>query len=374
MRIILGLFPAVLLSFGVLYAQEMPSSYGDNPQVTTFEEAFLGYNTASTQKDLHLTTHYAQKSYELGLEKFGNKDKNTVNLVLNWINAYTAHSQEHDSPIEKIKIDFPDLEKTQTGDPSTLINIYMAYGSYFLKSHERIQSTKAIAYYKKAIEIVEKFYEGNNVAIAMVNLEVGKNLYSAGGAKESKEYIQKARELFAKDPNKNAFNLAIANFWTAKYFLSTKSNNKAADFISEALKTLDDVDPTGQYALASHAFMIEILEKQGKRGEATKHCQMIGKAQPIDVNREQIPLYRFSPNYPRLAAERGTAGEVIIEFTVDAEGFVKNPRAIHGTHIKIFAPEAIKAVKEYRFAPRYVDGKPVSTDGLITRFTFHMRR
>lgn len=374
MRMVLGLLSVVIFSFAIAHAQEKPSSYGDNPKVKTFEEAFSGYTIASNQKDPHLTTHYAQKSYELGLVKFGNKHKNTVNLALNWIHAYNAHSQDHDSPIEKVTVAFPDLEKAPTSDPTTLIKLYLAYGSYFLKHPERHQFIKAIAYYKKATEIAEKLYEGNDATIAIFNLKVGKSLYASGGARESKKYLQKARSLFAKEPNKNAFNLAIANFWTAKYYLSTKSNKNAAAFMSGALKTFDEADPAGQYALASHAFMIQILEKQGKRDEATKHCQMIGKAQPIDVNREQIPLYRFSPDYPRSAAQSRREGDVIIEFTIDEEGFVKNPKAIDGKNMKAFAPSAIKAVKDYRFAPRYKNGKPVSTDGLKTRFTFQMAK
>lgn len=95
---------------------------------------------------------------------------------------------------------------------------------------------------------------------------------------------------------------------------------------------------------------------------------------PIDVNRDQIPLYRISPLYPRSAARIRKEGWVTVEFTVDDQGFVKDPKPIEGDNMKNFSKSAITAVKDYRFAPRFADGQPVSTEGLRYRFVFRMAK
>ena len=162
----------------------------------------------------------------------------------------------------------------------------------------------------------------------------------------------------------------MANFWLAKSYESTKKYATSVKHMSAALETLDKVAPTGHYTLIAHAHMVQILEKQGLSDEATAHCQLIGKMQPIDINRHQIPLYRFPPKYPNTSKE----GYVILEFTVDEQGFVKNPIALDSENMERFAEAAMEAVVGYRYAPRFEDGKPVSTDGVRTRFIFQQRK
>ncbi|MFC2080649.1 TonB family protein [Bacteroidota bacterium] len=62
--------------------------------------------------------------------------------------------------------------------------------------------------------------------------------------------------------------------------------------------------------------------------------------------------------YPQEALRRGIEGTVIILFTVDEEGFVKDPRVVNGDR-KSFNKEALRLVEQFpRWIPGEVDGIP----------------
>lgn len=375
MRMIAILFLTASLSITSAYAQDdKKREEHPDPVVTSFKQAYAGYNEVAKTKDHHLTTYYARRAYELGQEKFGYDHKNTIKLATNWLIAYNTHSRGHDAPGTQLSKTFSDMEKVAEGDPATLMDLDLAYATYLIDSRDTSDKNKALKYYKKVLKTAKDYYGSDENSLAYLKLDIAPRLYSGQYNKIAKKYLLEAKEVLAKDPEKNSTAIALSNFWLAKSYLTSKKHAKAAKAMSLALKVFDEVAPTGHYTLTGHAFMIQILEKQGKRDEATKHCQIIGNIQPIDVNREQVPLYRFSPQYPRSALVRRTEGNVIIEFTVDEQGFVKNPKAIDGENMKLFSKSALKAVADYRFAPRFENGEPVSTDSLEYRFVFQMAK
>ena len=83
-------------------------------------------------------------------------------------------------------------------------------------------------------------------------------------------------------------------------------------------------------------------------------------AVPLDIQREQL----------RQARGRG---EITVGFTVDAQGFVINPRIIGSTFVGL-DQAALAAISQFRYAPRFVDGKPVATTNVSHTFDFAMAR
>jgi len=80
----------------------------------------------------------------------------------------------------------------------------------------------------------------------------------------------------------------------------------------------------------------------------------------------------------RSGAEVGAGGYVIVRFTVDETGRVKDPVVVESYSDKgkgeWFHHAALEAVRKFRFIPRYVDGKPTSTPGVQQRLTFAIDR
>ncbi|MFT3763753.1 MAG: energy transducer TonB [Pseudoxanthomonas sp.] len=57
------------------------------------------------------------------------------------------------------------------------------------------------------------------------------------------------------------------------------------------------------------------------------------------------------PRYPPEALRAGTAGEVLVEFTVNPDGSVDNARVVRSTPARVFDREAVNAVRRWKFAP-----------------------
>ena len=66
---------------------------------------------------------------------------------------------------------------------------------------------------------------------------------------------------------------------------------------------------------------------------------------------ELKPVKRVDPVYPPEAARAGTNGFVEVEFTVDASGKVASVSVVNAKPARTFESAAVKAVKQWQFAP-----------------------
>jgi protein TonB len=102
---------------------------------------------------------------------------------------------------------------------------------------------------------------------------------------------------------------------------------------------------------------------------------------------EYLPIVKVQPQYPRRALSRGLAGYVIVEFTVTAQGTVKDPFVVENCgHIpnarapeecvdkpnSVFDSSAVKAALKFKYKPKVIDGNPVETTGVQNKITFEL--
>ncbi len=73
-----------------------------------------------------------------------------------------------------------------------------------------------------------------------------------------------------------------------------------------------------------------------------------------------IPIVRIEPQFPREALLKGINGWVEVEFTIEPDGSVSNPKVIDSQPPRIFDRNALRAIYKWKFKPRIVDGKPVA--------------
>lgn len=66
---------------------------------------------------------------------------------------------------------------------------------------------------------------------------------------------------------------------------------------------------------------------------------------------ELQPIKRVEPEYPEDALRTGKTGFVEVEFTVDAAGKVDTVSVVNAKPARTFETAAVKAVKQWRFAP-----------------------
>ena len=86
-----------------------------------------------------------------------------------------------------------------------------------------------------------------------------------------------------------------------------------------------------------------------------------------DVKRPKV-IFQPPLEYPALAERAGIAGVVTLEATIDEHGNVVNLHVVSGNGMLINA--ALKAVKQWKFEPTYLNGVPVSVQ-LEVDVSFH---
>jgi len=69
------------------------------------------------------------------------------------------------------------------------------------------------------------------------------------------------------------------------------------------------------------------------------------------VHAELTPIKRVDPVYPPDAIRAGIKGFVEVEFTVDATGKVASVSVVNAKPARTFESSAVKAVKQWLFAP-----------------------
>ena len=88
-------------------------------------------------------------------------------------------------------------------------------------------------------------------------------------------------------------------------------------------------------------------------------------------DRDIIPLVRINPDYPPRALSRGLQGWVIVQFTITAQGTVKDPKVVDSSN-SIFNDAALKAIARWRYNPKVEEGVAVERVGVQTKLVFQL--
>ena len=89
---------------------------------------------------------------------------------------------------------------------------------------------------------------------------------------------------------------------------------------------------------------------------------------------EYLPIVKVQPRYPSRALSRGIEGYVIVEFTVTANGSVRDPVVVESDPANIFDSAAIQAAEKFKYKPRVIDGEPVEVPGVRNKITFALEK
>ena len=91
---------------------------------------------------------------------------------------------------------------------------------------------------------------------------------------------------------------------------------------------------------------------------------------PAFDSRQYQPLSKAAPDYPERALDKNIEGDCSVEYTVNTQGHVENPKVLDGCH-PLFVRPSLAAANTFRYQPRIVDGKAVAVPAV--RNTFHYR-
>ncbi len=87
---------------------------------------------------------------------------------------------------------------------------------------------------------------------------------------------------------------------------------------------------------------------------------------------DAVPMVRVPPQYPERALQRGIEGRVLVEFTITRSGSVKDAKIIAAEPSSIFNKAAIKAVLQWKYNPKIVNGEAVEQVGVRISLPFRI--
>lgn len=87
---------------------------------------------------------------------------------------------------------------------------------------------------------------------------------------------------------------------------------------------------------------------------------------------DAVPMVRVPPQYPERALQRGIEGRVLVEFTITKSGSVKDAKVVAYEPNTIFNKAALKAVSQWKYNPKIVNGKAIEQPGVRVVFPFRL--
>jgi protein TonB len=127
-------------------------------------------------------------------------------------------------------------------------------------------------------------------------------------------------------------------------------------------------------ALAAQQKQQALAAQQQAQQQAAAQTQAAQSAPASSgATRDAVLIRQVNPRYPTQAQRAGTEGWVEVEFTVDAEGQVRDAKVAQAQPRHVFDRSALEAVNRWKFEPAVRNGKPVATQ-LRRRIQFKLRQ
>ena len=102
----------------------------------------------------------------------------------------------------------------------------------------------------------------------------------------------------------------------------------------------------------------------GPLGSGVSASVRIGAGATGDGPRPPMKIFDVRPVFPEMAARTNVRGIVVLEITIDLDGTVKDARVLRS--IPLLDGAALDAVRQWRYVPTIIDGKPVPVTMTVT--------
>ena len=333
-----------------------------------FSESFKAYHDAMERSYYAEAVGHAEKARQLGEEIYADDAKVIATLAYNHGYALAMLGVNHQAT-GVLKETRKLMREAYGADSPQLFRVEMTLLNTVLENDARRQLTRVL-------KLARGHLDEDGEAMAELKLTGGVRVW---WDRRAEALLGEAAATFAR-LGKNERE-AYAKFWIGKIHLGRDKFRKTVDSMTSVVELLPDDDRT---ALMARANLVEAFEKLGESDRATEHCLAIGKTVPWTGTAEYQPLFKRPPTYPRSALTRNAEGFVLLEFTVDDMGFVREPvvvdsklrKWVDGASqsgiVQAFEHAAITAAKRFRYAPKFVEGEPVAVDGVRNRIVFEM--
>lgn len=330
-------------------------------------KAYAEYQRLAAEQKWRESLPNAKRAYELGMKLLGRK-RETVVIAFDY-GRNLKQVRNYGEAAQVFEAALSIGEEVYGKNSGELIPILTNLGFVVIFT-EKDDDYKT--YYDRALKISELVHGPESVETAKLILQFADDILRNDGPREVRDYVFRAHEILKKQLGDKHSLTGYAAFQLGKYSLTKSDFRKAKSYFQETLNTFDNPDaPDSQIEMITHGFLVEVNERLGNREEATRHCLAIGRMTPAKDTQDFFPIFNLLPEYPQEAARKRKEGDVLLEFTVDSSGFVVDPKVVRSTD-PVFDKASLEAVKKFRYAPQFADGKPVAVARVQQKINFKM--
>jgi TonB family protein len=354
------------------------NALADNSDIAAFNTAWLAYQEAAASDDADLEIETAALVLEAAKKLFPESDERLAVITHNYGIALSDGDRREDAvPVLK--------EAVRLGEA-----VYGEQGSNLIPMLADLADAEAAPFkpgaqvhkYKRALKIAEANFGRQSVEYADLAFRASRNVYLMSLSLNARKYMVEARDIYAALPVPATQNVGMADFYLGKMEFTDRDFRSSSKHLENALIGFDAPGDANQaLRLLTRALLVQTYEHRGLTDEATQHCIAIGRESQFSPDQDYEPLFRVAPMYPVSMLRAGKSGIVDLEFTIDENGFVREPaviaREINGKARKRssdFDDAAMDAVKRFRYAPKFENGKAVKVAGVKTRISFKLEK
>ena len=330
---------------------------GHTNEAQEFNAAYEAYREAVVGQRYDVALEYAAQARRLGESLFPDDARKVATLLFNH-GVVLGKLKRHDDA-------YPILRKARRligeafgQDSQEVLNLHLA----LLNSAPRSAVRRIM---NDALRLVSEHHDGDAKYAANIKVQGALRLWG----RDTNQLLREAAAEYRTAGDADGH--AMALFWIGKKHFSARKYDSVPGPMNAAVDALPERHPL---ALMARAHLVETYEALGQSDRATEHCLAIGRAKPWTGNDDYQPLFKRPPEYPPGALSSGRGGMVLMDFTVDEMGFVRDPKIVDSKGGKVFHQPAVEAAKGFRYAPRFVDGKAVAVPDVRQRIIFEVRR
>lgn len=293
--------------------------------------------------------------------------KSHAQLLLNLL-AARAQAQGETIALDEFDIEFERFRKKAGPNDPNVVQLLSEAGAI-----TKVKPQRADEYLRRAANSAESIWgAGDARAIAQQRrwADLSSTLHGRDWAQKK---LQVARDQAAKLPDGETLVWTI-DLSIGRLDVEGKSPAKGAERFRSVIAQAEARKDTAlrpllvaAYSMLSYACGQGKDEACSKEAEARLNALVGGAADPLKA------VARVEPEYPALAKAHHVEGAVTMRLTVGTDGAVKAANVLFANPEGYFEESVMKALKDWKFQPKTVNGKPVETTGVLS-FNFSLPR
>lgn len=336
-----------------------------------YQDAYAKYSECREALDQRCAYTYAGEALRLAQQIFPRPSKELAVLAHSF-GTLTLYSQLIDQAIERLTqaLVLTDEAFGEQSDESFQVLLDLLDAESRTRNAQNATGDK---HRRRALQTAKIKSNGKPLSYADNLLVIGSFLTLSEDETRVKNgrIIQvEAHEIYADEVGLNDIRSGVTALQVGKAYAKFGQDESAVGWFDRALESIESSGkPNSQVALVTHELLVTSYERMGKSRKASKHCVAVGKILSQIPEADLKPLYSIKPNFsdddlPAVATE----GYVVVKFNVSKTGEVKKPMLFDSNVSPDVQKTALNALKQFRYPPKFHNGKAVETFGVTHRF------